>query len=88
MVSLSATTYNRLVATELRLERERKHMTIEQLVRSSDMNRSTLLRYLYNERALPVPALYRIADALSVEPYELMARASARLAVEQAVGRA
>jgi transcriptional regulator with XRE-family HTH domain len=82
-----ATTFNRLVATELRLERERKRMTIEQLVRSSDMNRSTLLRYLYNERAMPVPALFRISNALSVEPYELMARASARLAVEQAVLR-
>ena len=87
-MSPSATTFNKLVAMELRLERERKRMTIEQLVRTSDMNRSTLLRYLYNERAMPVPALYRIAGALSVEPYELMARASARLAIEQATARA
>jgi transcriptional regulator with XRE-family HTH domain len=76
-------TFNQLVAGELRAERKRRSLTIEQLVRRAEMNRSTLLRYLYCERAMPLPALYRIARAVGVEPYDLVARASAQLAVER-----
>lgn len=74
----AAAAFNGAVAFELRLARHDSGMTIEELVQRSELNRSTMLRYIYNQRAIPVPALYQIANALDLEPAEVLARAALR----------
>lgn len=79
----AAADFNGAVAFELRVARQDSGMTIEELVHRSELNRSTMLRYFYNQRAIPVPALYQIAVALDVEPAEILARAAVRPLAER-----
>lgn len=73
----SATAFRRAVVNVIRAERERQRIPVDELVRRGEFNRATLLRYLYNDRDIPITALYRIALGLGVEPADLIARASA-----------
>lgn len=82
-VNPAAADFNGAVAFELRVARQDSGMTIEELVHRSELNRSTMLRYFYNQRAIPVPALYQIAVALDVEPSEILARAALRPLAER-----
>jgi len=87
-VDSAAAAFNGAVAFELRLARHDSGMTIEELVQRSELNRSTMLRYIYNQRAIPVPALFQIAVALDVAPAEILARAALRSRDERHAERA
>lgn len=63
----------------IREERQRKRVTLEELTNLGGFNRSTLTRYLYEERDVPIAALYRIALALNIEASEIVARAEANV---------
>lgn len=65
------------------MARQASGRTIEELVARSELNRSTMLRYLYNQRAIPLPALYRIAAALDLTPAEVLVRAATRPLAER-----
>jgi hypothetical protein len=82
-VNPAAADFNGAVAFELRVARQDSGMTIEELVQRSGLNRSTMLRYFYNQRAIPVPALFQIAVALGIEPAEILSRAAARPLAER-----
>ncbi|MDR5699384.1 helix-turn-helix domain-containing protein [Agromyces aerolatus] len=79
----AAADFNGAVAFELRVARQDSGLTIEEMVHRSALNRSTMLRYLYNQRAIPIPALYQIAHALQVPPDEILARAARRPLAER-----
>jgi transcriptional regulator with XRE-family HTH domain len=82
-VNPAAADFNGAVAFELRVARQDSGMTIEELVHKSGLNRSTMLRYFYNQRAIPVPALHQIATALDLDPAEILSRAAARPLAER-----
>lgn len=79
----AAAEFNGAVAHELRVARHDSGLTIEELVHRSELNRSTMLRYFYNQRSIPVPALYQIAIALDLEPAEILSRAAVRPPAER-----
>jgi len=60
-------------------ERKRQRLTVDEVARLGEFNRSTLARYLYEECDVPLGALYRMALALNLEASELVARAEAQL---------
>lgn len=67
--------FNEAVAAELRAERGRKKVTIEQLVKEAGLSRSAVLNYLNGKRDIPTPALVEISRALDVDPRLIFERA-------------
>lgn len=82
----AALDFNSAVAFELRIARQAAGHTIEELVQRSQLNRSTMLRYLYNQRMMPLPALYQISMALDLTPAEVLLRAAMRPYAERVEG--
>jgi len=76
--------FARAVMDVIHEERRRKRVTVDELVRLGGFNRSTLLRYLYEDRDVPLSALHRIATALDVDPADIVARAVRRPATTDA----
>lgn len=74
--------FNAAVAAELRAQRGRVQMTIEQLVAATGLSKSAVLNYLNGKRDIPTPALVELCGALSVSPQAIFV--SAENAVEQA----
>jgi len=70
--------FARAVMDVIHEERRRKRVTVDELVRRGGFNRSTLLRYLYEDRDVPLSALHRIATALDADPADIVARAMRR----------
>jgi len=59
---------HRRVGLIIRRERERKHLTLDQLAKHLDMGRSTLNLYETGQRNLPSPKAHIIATALELDP--------------------
>lgn len=77
--------YAEAIAAELRAERAAKtpRLTVEALGERAGLHKQTLLRYLNGTRDIPMPVFYDLAQALGVNPIELVERAERRLASEE-----
>ena len=74
--------FNAAVAAELRAQRGRVQMTIEQVVVATGLSKSAVLNYLNGKRDIPTPALVEMSSALGISPQAIFI--SAENAVEQA----
>jgi transcriptional regulator with XRE-family HTH domain len=64
-------TFNSAIAGELRAQRARISMTVDELVEKSGLSKSAVLYYLNEKRQIPVPAFFELCRALDVQPSEL-----------------
>lgn len=67
--------FNSAIAGELRAQRARISMTIEQLVQKSGISKSAVLYYLNEKRQIPIPAFLELCAALGADPVELFTAA-------------
>jgi transcriptional regulator with XRE-family HTH domain len=67
--------FNSAIAGELRAQRARISMTIEELVEKTAISKSTVLMYLNDKRQMPMPAFFELCKALGVDPADLFAAA-------------
>lgn len=67
--------FNQAVAAELRAERGRKKITIENLVVATGLSKSAVLNYLNGKRDIPTPALMELARALDTDARIIFDRA-------------
>lgn len=63
--------FNSAIAGELRAQRARISMTIDELVEKSGISKSAVLYYLNEKRQIPMPAFYELCAALGADPAEL-----------------
>ena len=77
---------NGALAATLRAERAARRITIDQLVTSLGVSRSTVLRLLGGERAIDVAHLAAFAEAYKVDPAVLIQAAEARAATWRPIG--
>ncbi|WP_435746346.1 helix-turn-helix domain-containing protein [Microbacterium sp. PMB16] len=71
--------FNAAVGRQLRAEIAASRSSIAGMARTIGIARSALDNYVTGKRAIPVPVVYSICAALSVEPHVLVARAEERL---------
>lgn len=69
---------NGALAAEIRAELGARRISVRALAAMADIDRLTLRRYVNAERALNTAHVEAIAEALEMDPGELMARAVAR----------
>jgi transcriptional regulator with XRE-family HTH domain len=67
----------RALARELRLQRQKCHLTQEQLAFKADLHRNYISLLERGMKSPTVDALARIANALEAEPSRLLSRAEA-----------
>lgn len=72
-------TFTKAVAAELRGEAAAQGITHATLSKLSGVPKVSVQRYLAGERDFPMAAFYRLVEALSVDPAELMAAAVRRM---------
>lgn len=63
--------FNNAIAGELRAQRARISMTIDELVEKSGISKSAVLYYLNEKRQIPMPAFFELCAALDADPTEL-----------------
>ena len=73
---------NTAVARVLSDTRERAGMSTRQLATAADIDHRTMMRYLYDERAIDIDRLDRLSRALDLTPTEVLTRAQALIAAE------
>lgn len=78
-MEITPDSYAAAVAAQLRAERAARQMTVQQLAGKSGVTEQSLLRYLNEKRAIPIPALYQICEGLDIPVHELVRRAETRL---------
>lgn len=71
--------FNSAIAGELRAQRARISMTIEQVVERSGISKSAVLYYLNEKRQIPMPAFYELCAALEADPAELFMAAQKKV---------
>lgn len=67
--------FNAAVAAELRAERARVRITIDELVNRSGLSKSAVLNYLNGKRDIPVPSFMELCRALGVSGTVIFDRA-------------
>lgn len=60
--------FNAAIAAELRAQRARVQITIDELVGATGFAKTTVLNYLNNKRDIPVPAFTELCVALKADP--------------------
>jgi transcriptional regulator with XRE-family HTH domain len=58
--------FNQAVAAELRAQRARVQITVDEVVRRSGISKSAVLNYLNGQRDIPMPAFAELCRALEV----------------------
>lgn len=71
--------FNTAVAAQLRAERAVARTTIDELVTSTGISKSSILRYLNGDRDITLNTVSAIATALGVAPLSVLAAAESRL---------
>lgn len=71
--------FNSAIAGELRAQRARISMTIDELVEKSGISKSAVLYYLNEKRQIPMPAFYELCTALAADPVELFMAAQKQI---------
>lgn len=79
MGSEEAQRFNIIVGGLLRAEASYRKISVVKLAALVEMERNTLTRYLNGERAIPLPILFRISEALGVKPERIIADATGRM---------
>lgn len=59
--------------------RDRRRRTVKELAAAADVFHGTLLRYLNNQREMPIAVFYDVCAALRVDPIDVFARAQRAL---------
>lgn len=67
------------VAEQLRAERAAKGITYDRLAQLTGMSKFTVMRYLKQERSIPLPEFAALSEALGLAPVEVMRRAMERI---------
>lgn len=81
-VKTPAEQYNAAVGRQLRAEIGAAGSSIAAMAREIGIARSALDNYVTGKRAIPVPILFAVSDAVDVEPHTLLSRAEERLRAE------
>lgn len=76
--------FNAAVGRQLRAEIAAAGSSIAAMSREIGIARSALDNYATGKRSIPVPILYAVCAAVSVEPHIVLARAEERLSVDSA----
>lgn len=63
---------------EIRAEASAQRMTLADLAKRAGVSRASLYNWIDGERAMPLTGLVAIADALRVQPHELLHRGEDR----------
>lgn len=66
------------LGTEIRAEAARQDITLRALASAAGISRATLYNWLDGSRAMPLPGLTAVADALRIPPHTLLDRAEER----------
>lgn len=74
--------FNVIVGSLLRAEASYRKLSVVKLAGLVDIERNTLTRYLNGERAIPIPVLYRICEAIDAKPERIISDATERMATE------
>lgn len=67
------------IADELRAERARRRVTVQELAEMIGMHKTTLLNYLNGKRDIPMSVFLRICDGLGISASEMADRIEASL---------
>ncbi len=78
-VKTPAEEFNNAVGRQIRGEIAASRSSIAAMARTIGIARSALDNYVTGKRAIPVPVVYSVCDALGLEPHVLFARAEERL---------
>lgn len=78
--------FGQAIAAQVRAEIAAADESVASVARKTGINRETLDRWVKGERALSVPTLYRIADAIGVPPHTIVRRAEERFDAESDEG--
>ena len=70
-----ADAFNEAVAAELRAQRGRQQITINEIVTTTGLSKSAVLNYMNGKRDIPVPALMDICRALGISAGVIFDRA-------------
>ena len=70
---------NQAVAAELRAQRARVGVTIDELVTATGLSKTSVLNYLNGKRAIPMPAFAELCQALNVDQVEIFRAAQKAL---------
>lgn len=60
--------FNEAVAAELRAQRARIQVSIDEIANRTGFAKTTVLNYMNNKRQIPVPAFTELCRALDVSP--------------------
>lgn len=71
--------FNEAVGRQIRAEIAASRSSIAAMARTIGIARSALDNYVTGKRAIPVPVVYAVCAAISLEPHVLVARAEERL---------
>jgi len=71
--------FNTVVGRTIRAEASFSGISVAELSRRSGIEYVTLGRYLRGERAIPVPVLYRLAEAIGTTVGKLITEAMGRM---------
>lgn len=74
--------FGQVVAAQVRAEIAAADESVASVARLTGINRETLDRWVKGERALSVPTLFRIADALKLDAHTIVKRAEERFHAE------
>ena len=67
--------FNYHVAAELRAERGRQQITVQELATQAGMSKTAALNYLNNTRPIPTPAFMELTRVLGADPRVIFDRA-------------
>lgn len=61
-------TFNEAIAAELRAQRARLQISIDELAARTGFAKTTVINYMNNKRQIPVPAFTELCRALNIVP--------------------
>ena len=67
------------LAKQIKVELVERGMDQKELAERIGIHPVTLTKYMKNQRSMPMPTFFAVADALGLSPRELMTRAEARV---------
>ena len=70
---------NQAIAAELRAQRARVGITIDELVTATGLSKTSVLNYLNSKRDIPMPAFAELCRALRIDQVEIFRAAQKAL---------
>lgn len=70
------------LSTQIKVELVERDMTQKDLAEVVGVGRPAMNRYMKGHQSMPMPTLFKVADALGLTPHTLLERAEARISRE------